>query len=30
VRYEKTRYGKGGECLLYFHGEYSKFEELEA
>lgn len=29
VRFEKARYGKGGECLLYFHGEYSKFEELE-
>ena len=29
VRFEKTRYGKGGECLLYFHGEYSFFTELE-
>jgi len=28
VRFEKARYGRGGECLLYFHGEYSKFEEI--
>lgn len=29
VRYEKTRYGRGGECLLHFHGEFSKFEEVQ-
>lgn len=29
LRFEKSRYGKGGECLLDFHGEYSKFKELE-
>lgn len=30
IRYEKARYGRGGECFLYFHGEYSKFIELES
>jgi twinkle protein len=29
IRFEKARYGRGGECLLYFHGEYSRFDELE-
>ncbi|MBN2569993.1 MAG: toprim domain-containing protein [Deltaproteobacteria bacterium] len=28
VRFEKARYGRGGECLLYFHGEFSRFDEL--
>lgn len=28
IRYEKARYGRGGECLLHFHGEYSFFNEL--
>lgn len=29
VRVEAHRYGAGGETLLYFHGEYSKFDLLE-
>jgi KaiC/GvpD/RAD55 family RecA-like ATPase len=29
VRFEKARYGRGGECLLYFHGEYSRFDEMD-
>ena len=29
VRFEKARYGKGGECLLYFHGEFSRFDEMQ-
>jgi len=29
VRFEKARYGRGGECLVYFHGEYSRFDELK-
>ena len=29
VRVEAHRYGSGGETLLYFHGEYSKFDVLE-
>jgi len=29
VRVEASRYSAGGETLLYFHGEYSKFDELE-
>jgi 5S rRNA maturation endonuclease (ribonuclease M5) len=29
VRVEAHRYGPGGETLLYFHGEYSRFDELE-
>jgi replicative DNA helicase len=29
IRFEKARYGRGGECLLYFHGEYSRFDELK-
>jgi len=29
VRIEAHRYGAGGETLLYFHGEYSRFDVLE-
>ena len=29
VRVEAHRYGAGGETLLYFHGEYSRFDPLE-
>lgn len=29
VRIEAHRYGAGGETLLYFHGEYSRFDELQ-
>jgi len=29
VRVEAHRYGAGGETLLYFHGEYSRFDEIE-
>jgi twinkle protein len=29
VRIEASRYNAGGECLLYYHGEYSRFDELE-
>ncbi len=29
VRIEAHRYGAGGETLLYFHGEYSRFDPLE-
>jgi replicative DNA helicase len=29
IRFEKARYGRGGECLLYFHGEYSRFDEID-
>ena len=29
VRIEAHRYGAGGEALLYFHGEYSRFDILE-
>jgi len=28
VRAEAHRYGPGGETLLYFHGEYSRFDQL--
>ncbi len=28
VRIEASRYNSGGECLLYFHGEYSRFDEM--
>ena len=28
VRIEAHRYGAGGETLLHFHGEYSKFDTL--
>jgi twinkle protein len=28
VRIEASRYNRGGECLLYFHGEYSRFDEM--
>ena len=28
VRVEAHRYGSGGETLLYFHGEYSRFDLL--
>ena len=29
VRVEAHRYGSGGETLLYFHGEYSRFDLME-
>jgi twinkle protein len=29
VRVEAHRYGAGGEALLYFHGEYSRFDPLD-
>ena len=29
VRAEAHRYGAGGETLLYFHGEYSRFDRVE-
>lgn len=29
VRVEASRYGPGGETLVYFHGEYSRFDEVE-
>ena len=29
VRIEAHRYGAGGETLLYFHGEYSRFDQLD-
>ncbi len=29
VRVEAHRYGAGGETLLYFHGEYSRFEMID-
>ena len=28
VRVEASRYNSGGECLLYYHGEYSRFDEM--
>jgi len=28
VRIEASRYNAGGECLLYYHGAYSRFDEL--
>ena len=28
VRIEASRYNAGGECLLYYHGEYSRFDEM--
>jgi twinkle protein len=28
VRVEASRYNAGGEALLYYHGEYSRFEEI--
>ena len=30
VRVETSRYGPGGDGRLYFHGEFSKFEEVKA
>ncbi|MDY0187582.1 MAG: DnaB-like helicase C-terminal domain-containing protein [Syntrophus sp. (in: bacteria)] len=30
VRIEASRYNAGGECLLYFHGEYSRFDPMAA
>lgn len=30
VRIEASRYGAGGEALLYFHGGYSRFDEIES
>jgi replicative DNA helicase len=29
VRVEASRYNAGGETLLYYHGEYSRFDEVE-
>lgn len=29
VRIEASRYNAGGECLLYFHGEMSRFDEVD-
>jgi replicative DNA helicase len=29
VRVEASRYNAGGETLLYYHGEYSRFDEIE-
>jgi replicative DNA helicase len=29
VRIEASRYNAGGETLLYYHGEYSRFDEIE-
>lgn len=29
VRVEASRYGSGGETLLYFRGEYSRFDEIQ-
>ena len=29
VRVEAHRYGAGGETLLYFHGEYSRFDPVD-
>lgn len=28
VRIEASRYNAGGECLLYFHGDYSRFDPM--
>jgi twinkle protein len=28
VRIEASRYNSGGECLLYYHGAYSRFDEM--
>ncbi|MFA5181077.1 MAG: DnaB-like helicase C-terminal domain-containing protein [Syntrophales bacterium] len=28
VRIEASRYNSGGECLLYYHGEYSRFDAI--
>jgi len=28
VRIEASRYNSGGECLLYYHGEYSRFDAM--
>jgi replicative DNA helicase len=28
VRIEASRYNAGGECLLYYHGEYSRFDAM--
>ena len=28
IRVEASRYNAGGETLLYFHGEYSRFDEM--
>ena len=30
VRVEASRYNSGGEALLYFHGDYSRFDEITA
>jgi hypothetical protein len=27
IRVDASRYNSGGECLIYFHGEYSRFDE---
>ena len=28
VRIEASRFNAGGECLLYYHGEYSRFDAM--
>ena len=28
IRVEASRYNSGGECLLFYHGEYSRFDEI--
>jgi len=28
IRIEASRYNAGGETLLYYHGEYSRFDEM--
>lgn len=28
IRVEASRYNRGGECLLFYHGEYSRFDEM--
>ena len=28
VRIEASRYNAGGECLLYYHGAYSRFDDM--
>jgi len=29
IRVEASRYNAGGECLLFYHGEYSRFDPME-
>lgn len=30
IRVEASRYNAGGECLLFYHGEYSRFDPMES